>query len=235
MNQSSLWQWRPTNRNTAVTTVIFFLLAFVVLSAFMGWFDIVFSTFYLGLSVQQQTPLNPLNCENQTKITCPISKYLTTTHNVTNPDNLSGIRCPSYFRWIHEDLRPWRETGVTKDMGELARKSENFRLVIVNGKAYLQKYMGCYETRDVFSLWGILQLLRWYPGRLPDLDMMFECGDLPGIPSASFCWSCGVKAAQEAANEKKAAQVATKRKEGRAASKHGSSKVQQAKLQMLIK
>ncbi|GKV03062.1 hypothetical protein SLEP1_g15429 [Rubroshorea leprosula] len=93
--------------------------------------------------------------------------------------------CPSYFRWIHEDLRPWRDTGVTKDMVELARKSANFRLVIVNGKANLQKYMGCYETRDVFSLWGILQFLRWHPGRLPDLDMMFECGDLPVIP----CWN----------------------------------------------
>ncbi|GKV03078.1 hypothetical protein SLEP1_g15446 [Rubroshorea leprosula] len=94
--------------------------------------------------------------------------------------------CPSYFRWIHEDLRPWRETGVTKDMVELARKSSNFRLVIVKWKAYLQKYMGCYETRDVFSLRGILQLLRWYPGRLPDLDMMFECGDLPVIPCRNF-------------------------------------------------
>ncbi|GKU96883.1 hypothetical protein SLEP1_g10065 [Rubroshorea leprosula] len=189
MNQSSLWQWRPTSRNTAVTTVIFFLLLFVGLSVFMGWFDV--SIFYSGFSLQQQILSNhriehPLKCGNQTEITCPMSNYPNTTYNVTNPVNSSGTMCPSYFRWIHEDLRPWKETGITKDMVELARKTASFRLVIVNGTAYLQKYMWVFETRDKFSWWGIVQLLRWYPGRLPDLDMMFECGDLPLIPSRNF-------------------------------------------------
>ncbi|GLT84584.1 hypothetical protein SLE2022_028050 [Rubroshorea leprosula] len=189
MNQSSLLQWRPTSRNTAVTTVIFFLLLFVGLSVFMGWFDV--SIFYSGFSLQQQILSNhriehPLKCGNQTEITCPMSNYPNTTYNVTNPVNSSGTMCPSYFRWIHEDLRPWKETGITKDMVELARKTASFRLVIVNGTAYLQKYTWVFETRDKFSSWGIVQLLRWYPGRLPDLDMMFECGDLPLIPSRDF-------------------------------------------------
>uniref|UniRef100_A0A0D3BQ72 Glycosyl transferase CAP10 domain-containing protein n=1 Tax=Brassica oleracea var. oleracea TaxID=109376 RepID=A0A0D3BQ72_BRAOL len=38
--------------------------------------------------------------------------------------------CPSYFRWIHEDLRPWRETGVTRGMLEKARRKAHFRVII---------------------------------------------------------------------------------------------------------
>ncbi|PPD90285.1 hypothetical protein GOBAR_DD12788 [Gossypium barbadense] len=41
-------------------------------------------------------------------------------------------------------------------------------LVIVNGKAYVEKYNRPYQTRD---------LLRLYPGKVPDLDLLFFCGD----------------------------------------------------------
>ena len=68
-----------------------------------------------------------------------------------------------------------------KDMG-LA----NFRLVIKKGKAYLETYRRSFQTRDLFSLWGILQLLRRYPGRIPDLDLMFNCGDPPVVMARAF-------------------------------------------------
>ncbi|PON51697.1 Lipopolysaccharide-modifying protein [Parasponia andersonii] len=62
----------------------------------------------------------------------------------------------------------------------------NFRLVILNGKAYVQTFWHSFQSRDIFTLWGILQLLRRYPGRVPDLDLMFNCGDLPIVHSSAF-------------------------------------------------
>lgn len=56
-----------------------------------------------------------------------------------------------------------------------------FRLIIVKGRAYLEKYHDVHQTRDIFTLWGILQLLNLYPGRVPDLDLMFNCEDMPTI------------------------------------------------------
>jgi hypothetical protein len=94
--------------------------------------------------------------------------------------------CPSYFRWIHEDLRPWKETGVTRGMLEKARRTAHFRVVILDGRVYVKKYRKSIQTRDVFTLWGIVQLLRWYPGRLPDLELMFDPDDRPTVRSKDF-------------------------------------------------
>jgi hypothetical protein len=68
-------------------------------------------------------------------------------------------------------------------MVEKANGTAHFRLVIVKGKAYIEKYKKSIQTRDVFTIWGILQLLRRYPGRIPDLELMFDCDDLPVILS----------------------------------------------------
>lgn len=125
----------------------------------------------------------PLNCSagNLTR-TCPANYYpkrfQIQDHNITST---AQPLCPEYFRWIHEDLRPWRETGITKEMVERARKTANFRLVILNGRAYVETYQKSFQSRDTFTLWGIVQLLRRYPGRLPDLDLMFDCVDWPVI------------------------------------------------------
>ncbi|KAJ8748946.1 hypothetical protein K2173_013383 [Erythroxylum novogranatense] len=115
--------------------------------------------------------------------TCPAN--YPRTQNLQKPDSVLNVTCPSYFRWIHEDLRHWKETGITRDMVESARRTAHFRLVIVDGKAYVKKYGQSYETRDD-SIWGILQLMRWYPGRLPDLDLMFDCNDRPVIQKKHF-------------------------------------------------
>ncbi|PUZ66580.1 hypothetical protein GQ55_3G329100 [Panicum hallii var. hallii] len=61
-----------------------------------------------------------------------------------------------------------------------------FRLVVVAGRAYVEKYHPAYQTRDVFTLWGILQLLARYPWRVPDLDLMFFCGDIPVVRAAAY-------------------------------------------------
>ncbi|KAK1315056.1 hypothetical protein QJS10_CPA06g00333 [Acorus calamus] len=95
--------------------------------------------------------------------------------------------CPDYFRWIHEDLKPWKSTGITRHMVDrLARRTDNFRLVILDGRAYVEKLKDSFQSRDVFTLWGVLQLLRRYPGRVPDLELMFDTFDWPVVKSKDY-------------------------------------------------
>ncbi|CAK7348064.1 unnamed protein product [Dovyalis caffra] len=185
--------WRSGNKRDAATVlVVFFFFLFLGALLFVGWFD---ASVFRGISIQKPTvtptrmpPKFPLKCTtgNLTQQTCP--KNYPTKHNpTTNPDRPSNLTtCPSYFQWIHDDLRHWRETGITRDMIERGRKTAHFRLVIVNGKGYVERYRKSIQTRDMFTLWGILQLLRRYPGKLPDLELMFDCDDRPVIPSKNF-------------------------------------------------
>ena len=113
--------------------------------------------------------------------TCPVTPLAT-----FEPSEPSTETCPEYFRWIYEDLRPWRETGITRDMVERAKPAAYIRVVVVDGKVYMEKYKGVYQTRDVFTIWGILQLLRMYPGKLPDFDLMFSCGDKLAMKTRYF-------------------------------------------------
>ncbi|XP_021849621.1 uncharacterized protein [Spinacia oleracea] len=125
----------------------------------------------------------PLQCTTK-------GAYKSCPHNYPTNYSLTNLgrpsTCPDYFRWIHEDLRPWKETGVTRQMVEAARKTAHFRLVILEGRVYVEKYRESLQTRDEFTLWGILQLLRRYPGRLPNLELMFDCDDRPVIPAKNF-------------------------------------------------
>ncbi|GAV62089.1 Glyco_transf_90 domain-containing protein, partial [Cephalotus follicularis] len=123
------------------------------------------------------------NCTtlNTTTTTCPTKNY--TNSKGGDLHRPSPTACPEYFRWIHEDLRPWAHTGITRELVDKGRATADFRLVIVDGKAYVERYRKAFQTRDVFTLWGILQLLRKYPGQIPDLDLMFECGDRPAMAS----------------------------------------------------
>ncbi|KAL9245349.1 hypothetical protein vseg_019011 [Gypsophila vaccaria] len=107
-------------------------------------------------------------------MTCP-SNYPPTN------DTSNSETCPEYFRYIHEDLKTWKEKGITKDMVEKLKENAHFRLVIVNGTAYVKQYHKAFQTRDTYTLWGILQLLKMYPGRIPDLDLMFQCHDQSSI------------------------------------------------------
>ncbi|KAF8712564.1 hypothetical protein HU200_028317 [Digitaria exilis] len=93
----------------------------------------------------------------------------------------ANSECPEYFRFIHSDLSPWRETGITLEAVERARAKAAFRLVVVDGRAYVETYHRVFQTRDTFTQWGIAQLLARYPGRVPDLDLMFNCEDMPEV------------------------------------------------------
>ncbi|CAI9092222.1 OLC1v1027411C1 [Oldenlandia corymbosa var. corymbosa] len=129
----------------------------------------------------------PLNCSvvDENMKTCP-ANYYPSKFVPNNTSTKSKGTCPEYFRYIHEDLLPWRKTGITEDMVSMASKTANFRLVILNGKAYVETYEKAFQTRDTFTLWGILQLLRKYPGQIPDLDLMFDCVDWPVIKKEDY-------------------------------------------------
>ncbi|KAH9314618.1 hypothetical protein KI387_023245, partial [Taxus chinensis] len=93
----------------------------------------------------------------------------------------SGPSCPGYLGYIYEDLKPWRTSGITLEMVEQFQNKVSFRLTIVDGRMYLKVYHKYRQTRDIFSIWGFIQLMEYYPGLLPDLDLMFDCGDRPII------------------------------------------------------
>ncbi|KAJ4726956.1 O-glucosyltransferase rumi-like [Melia azedarach] len=71
-------------------------------------------------------------------------------------------------------------------MLERGRDYAHFRLVIIEGKVYIEKYKRPYQTRDLFTVWGILQLLRLYPGKVSDLELMFWCDDRPVIMKSDY-------------------------------------------------
>ncbi|KAH7542248.1 uncharacterized protein LOC107410848 [Ziziphus jujuba] len=93
----------------------------------------------------------------------------------------SGKKCPDFYRWIHHDLEPWSRTRISTTHLKEAREFAAFRAVIVGGKLYVDLYYACVQSRAMFTIWGLLQLLRRYPGMVPDVDMMFDCMDKPSI------------------------------------------------------
>ncbi|XWS50520.1 hypothetical protein CRYUN_Cryun12cG0093700 [Craigia yunnanensis] len=201
-SQFTVTIWRPFVKSSARSSAMFIVFIVLLVGALVSTRLFDTTTFLGGLAqnpmlstrTRGENPQKPrqqrefpLNCSalDLTR-SCP-TNYPTTTEE--DPDGSLNITCPDYFRWIHEDLRPWAYTGITLDMVERAKKTANFRLVIVNGSAYVEKYHRSFQTRDVFTLWGILQLLRKYPGKVPDLDLMFDCVDWPVIKSSDYSGS----------------------------------------------
>uniref|UniRef100_A0A5B7BT47 Glycosyl transferase CAP10 domain-containing protein n=1 Tax=Davidia involucrata TaxID=16924 RepID=A0A5B7BT47_DAVIN len=189
-SDTQIWR-QPLKKGPATTTILLFLfilLATALLSS--SWINS--STFSVTNVTEKATTIPkgnrrsakrieiPLNCSagNLTQ-TCPVN--YPTSFETEDQDPSLNSTCPDYFRWIHEDLRAFASTGITRDMVERAKRTAHFRVVIVKGKVYVEKYKKSIQTRDVFTLWGILQLLRRYPGRLPDLELMFDCNDRPVI------------------------------------------------------
>lgn len=74
----------------------------------------------------------------------------------------SASECPEYFRWIHEDLRHWKITRITEEMVAEAAPLADFRLTILDGKIYVEKFRDSFQSRALFTLWGIAQLVTWY-------------------------------------------------------------------------
>lgn len=186
---------------TLFTTKIFiFVLFIILLSASVSWMY----AFVLGenkfqvtsiftRNTKKSTPTKtttttdipkiaikiPLNCtslNSNTTQTCP-SNYPTKFE----PAISSSETCPDYFKWIHRDLKVWQKIGITRETLERARPNAHFRIVIKSGRLYVHQYEKAFQTRDVFTIWGILQLLRMYPGQIPDLELLFLCHDRPAI------------------------------------------------------
>lgn len=90
-------------------------------------------------------------------------------------------KCPRFFSRIGHDLKPWVHSGISLSSVMEAQKFAAFRAVIVGGKLYVEFYYACVQSRAMFTVWGLLQLLRRYPGMVPDVDLMFDCMDRPTI------------------------------------------------------
>lgn len=89
--------------------------------------------------------------------------------------------CPEFFRSIRRDLEPWTQTGISMTQLMEAKKFAAIRVVIVGGRLFVDLYYDCVQSRAMFTIWGILQLIKKYPGMVPDVDMMFDCMDKPSI------------------------------------------------------
>ncbi|XP_024929824.1 uncharacterized protein LOC107418595 [Ziziphus jujuba] len=129
----------------------------------------------------------PLNCTGYANTqTCP-SNNKPAYISEQDPNCSSELStCPEYFQWIYEDLRPWFRTGITSEMVDKAKAKSHFKLVILNGKAYVEKYGKAFQTRDLFTWWGFAQLLRRYPGQVPDLELVFSCHDWPAFLARDY-------------------------------------------------
>lgn len=93
-------------------------------------------------------------------------------------------QCPAYFAAIHRDLAPWRRRGgVTRALLDAARRRASMRVTITGGgrRLHVDLYYACVQSRALFTVWSLLQLMRRYPGRVPDVDLMFDCMDRPAI------------------------------------------------------
>ncbi|KAF8725881.1 hypothetical protein HU200_020447 [Digitaria exilis] len=99
-------------------------------------------------------------------------------------------QCPAYFAAIRRDLAPWRQRdagggggGVTRALLEAARRRASMRVTITGGgrRLHVDLYYACVQSRALFTGWSLLQLMRRYPGRVPDVDLMFDCMDRPAI------------------------------------------------------
>ncbi|KQK07501.1 O-glucosyltransferase rumi homolog [Brachypodium distachyon] len=112
------------------------------------------------------------------------------SHPHPSPPNASRSRrtkqCPAYFAAIHRDLAPWRRHGhggITRELLDSARSRASMRVTITgNGRRlHVDLYYACVQSRALFTVWSLLQLMRRYPGRVPDVDLMFDCMDRPAI------------------------------------------------------
>lgn len=98
--------------------------------------------------------------------------------------------CPDYFRFIHHDLAPWKASKISKQLLDTARthiqNEASFTVVIKAGRLYVDPIGNCFQTRAVFSIWGLFQLIKLYPGLVPDVELVFGCGDKPVISRVNY-------------------------------------------------
>lgn len=104
-----------------------------------------------------------------------------------NPNSPPPRSCPNFFQAIHRDLDPWRSTRISAALVAEAGKRAAMRVVILEGRRlFVDLYYSCVQSRALVTIWGLLQLLRRYPGMVPDVDLMFDCMDRPTLHRFEF-------------------------------------------------
>lgn len=117
-----------------------------------------------------------LTCGDRSITTSNVSR-----ENESIPPEKPNINCPEVFRSIFYDLEPWAKSKITYNHILEAQNFAAFRVVIIGGKLFVEFYYACVQSRAMFTIWSFLQLLRRYPGKVPDVDLMFDCMDKPTI------------------------------------------------------
>ncbi|KAI5059392.1 hypothetical protein GOP47_0025711 [Adiantum capillus-veneris] len=154
--------------------------------------------------VVAQYPRFPNRCSYSVcpvpSLTMPVSRSTSElpSSDVSFPQSKNKInqsfspQCPDYFRFIHHDLAPWKKTKISKELLDAARTGNHeasFTVVIKSGRLFVDPIGNCYQTRAIFTIWGFLQLLKYYPGLVPDVELVFGCGDRPAIPRGNYTHS----------------------------------------------
>lgn len=104
------------------------------------------------------------------------------SHNASGGHEGLGRLCPLWFRHMHDDLAPWRTRGgIGLPDVEAAQGMAGFRMQIIKGRLYVEVIAERpgWESRMIATLWGVLMLLRRFPGQVADVDAMFSVGDWP--------------------------------------------------------
>ncbi|XP_016515578.1 uncharacterized protein LOC107832276 [Nicotiana tabacum] len=177
--------------------VIFFAFLFLALLLFFEVDNLISQTKTIVGHNLEPTPWHvfPTKSFDEESTVSKASKiigcsYLSCPGRVTVPQNSNSASksktsesktCPEFFRSIRYDLEPWTKSRISMNHVMEAQKFAAFRVVIVGGKLFVDFYYACVQSRAMFTIWGILQLLRRYPGKVPDVDLMFDCMDKPII------------------------------------------------------
>ncbi|KAE8809264.1 lipopolysaccharide-modifying protein [Hordeum vulgare] len=63
------------------------------------------------------------------------------------------------------------------------RASASMHVTITRGgtRLHVDLYHACMKSRALFTVWSLWHLMRQYPGRVPDMDLMFDCMDRSAI------------------------------------------------------
>ncbi|KAM1494808.1 hypothetical protein ACFXTO_029602 [Malus domestica] len=141
----------------------------------------------LGTSSRQKlSPTRPSTTEPTSLSTAHISPAATKATkslndavlrlSVRKPRNAPSSSVGSTTIWS-----PGPRTRISAAHLETAKQHAAFRVVIVDGRLYVDLFWACVQSRAMFTIWGFLQLLARYPGRVPDVDIMFDCMDKPII------------------------------------------------------
>uniref|UniRef100_A0A803NBG1 Glycosyl transferase CAP10 domain-containing protein n=1 Tax=Chenopodium quinoa TaxID=63459 RepID=A0A803NBG1_CHEQI len=98
-------------------------------------------------------------------ITCP-ANYPSMTYDLNFKSNET---CPEYFRWIHEDLKIWKEKGITREMVESLQDNDDYKGTKAAFAPPQFHYCGDDSTYDIvfpdWSFWGWpeINIKPWVP------------------------------------------------------------------------